>query len=301
MSTSALERARDFLLLNARLLERRLAELWLGEPAPAAAHAVLAALAAYRNPDGGLGHALEPDARAPESQPLAVDFALRVVEQVLDSPAGDDPGVRAEITAFAASLVPYLESVAAPSGGLPIVLPSVARYPRARHWGDGVFPPGLNPTAGIVTCLRRAGVRADWLDAADVFCRERVDALTDLDGHAAHNALHYLGHAPDRPWALAHRDAIAARLGELPYFHLYPGEGYGLTYGLTPLDIAPLPQDPLRELIPAGAVAAHLAELAAGQQTDGGWALSWEPPGPAAELEWRGVVTLQAARVLAAN
>ncbi|MFF5991384.1 hypothetical protein [Prauserella flavalba] len=297
MSTSALDRAHDFLVTHARLLERRLAELWLGKSAPATAFAVLDALAAYRNPDGGLGHALEPDARAPESQPLAVDFALEAVEQVLDSPAGADPVVRDRVAGFAESLVPYLESVAAPSGGLPIVLPSVARYPRAAHWGDGRFPPGLNPTAGIVTRLRRAGAKGAWLDTADEFCRAEIDRLTGLDGHSALNVLHFLAHAPDRDWAARQRAEIAGRLAGLPHFHLYPGEGYGLT----PLDLAPLPDDPLRELVPADAVTAHLTALAAAQQPDGGWPLPWEPPGPASLLEWRGVVTLKAARVLAAN
>src|SRR4029450_534973 len=33
------------------------------------AEAVLAALSGYRNADGGYGHGLEPDLRAPESQP----------------------------------------------------------------------------------------------------------------------------------------------------------------------------------------------------------------------------------------
>ncbi|PXY24777.1 hypothetical protein BAY59_22145 [Prauserella coralliicola] len=297
MSTPPLERARAFLLTHARLLERRLAELWLGTPTPATAYAVLDALAAYRNPDGGLGHALEPDARGPESQPLAVDFALEAVEQVLDSPTGADPAVRARVAEFAASLVPYLESVAAPSGGLPIVLPSIAAYPRASHWGDGRFPPGLNPTAGIVTRLRRAGAKGAWLDAADDFCRAEIDQLTDLDGHSALNVLHFLAHAPDQDWAAGHRAEIGGRLGDLPHFHLHPGEGYGLT----PLDLAPLPEDPLRELVPADAIAAHLTALAGAQQPDGGWPVSWEPPGPASLLEWRGVVTLKAARVLAAN
>ena len=51
---------------HARLLDRRRLELLLdgGEPT-----AVLAALEAYRNPDGGYGWGLEPDLRATESQP----------------------------------------------------------------------------------------------------------------------------------------------------------------------------------------------------------------------------------------
>jgi hypothetical protein len=36
------------------------------------------------------------------------------------------------------------------------------------------------------------------------------------------------------------------------------------------------------------------------QQADGGWAITWEPPGAAAALEYRGVETIRALRVLAA-
>jgi hypothetical protein len=44
----------------------------------------------------------------------------------------------------------------------------------------------------------------------------------------------------------------------------------------------------------------HLDRLQRDQQADGGWALTWEPPGAAAALEYRGVETVRALRVLAA-
>ena len=51
-------RARNYILTNARLLERLvfMVEFERGDPA-----AVGRAVAAYQNSDGGLGHALEPD------------------------------------------------------------------------------------------------------------------------------------------------------------------------------------------------------------------------------------------------
>ncbi|GAB3474802.1 hypothetical protein [Amycolatopsis cihanbeyliensis] len=141
-------------------MERRLAELHLDRGGAATAGAVLDAVAAYRNPDGGLGHGLEPDVRAPASQPLAVDFGLELVGQVLGSAAGADDTVRDRARALAEGLLPFLASVATADGGLPIVLPSVAAHPRAEHWGDGRFPAGLNPTAGVVARLRMAALAA---------------------------------------------------------------------------------------------------------------------------------------------
>ncbi len=294
MDNAALTRALGFLDTHARLLERRLARLWSGERDPAAAAAIVDVLAGYRNADGGLGHALEPDVRAPHSQPLAVDFAVNVLAQVLDTPAAADPAVRRKITAFAEGLVPYLESVTSPEGGLPIVLPDIADHARAEHWGDGRFPPGLNPTASIVAGLRKAGVSAAWIDAADAYCRAEIEALSGkVDAHTALNLLHFLASTPDRDWADRHGLSVE----DLTLFHLYPGEGYGLT----PLDFAPLPTNPVRAMFPADAIDAHLEALAAAQGEDGGWPVSWQPPGPAAELEWRGVVTAHAVRVLVAN
>lgn len=295
---SPVARAQTFLLTHARPLERRLAEVVLTDEARAdAALAVLDILRGHRNADGGLGHALEPDARTPTSQPLAVDFALDVVVQVLDSPTGRLDEVRAACRSFADSLVHYLTSVTGEEGGVPIVLPSVAEHPRAAHWGDGRFAPGLNPTANLVTRLRRAGVSAGWLTAADAFCRDRIESLPALDGHSALNVLTYLAGAPDRAWARRHTEAVARQWERMPYFALYPSR----EYGVTPLEIAPRPDDPARALFPAAAVEAHLDALVAAQQPDGGWPLTWEPPGPAAELEWRGVLALRNAAVLAAN
>jgi hypothetical protein len=60
--------AEQFVLANGRLIDRhRLAVLLHDAPtAP-----VLDALRAYRNADGGFGHALEPDVRAPASEPAS--------------------------------------------------------------------------------------------------------------------------------------------------------------------------------------------------------------------------------------
>ena len=73
-SSPPLARAEHFVWLTARVLEQRLfAYHFLG----GGADPVETALAAYRNDDGGYGHALEPDLRGPVSQPLHTAHALR--------------------------------------------------------------------------------------------------------------------------------------------------------------------------------------------------------------------------------
>jgi hypothetical protein len=95
--------AERFLLANARLLDRhRLAVLLHDGPI----EPVLDALRAYRNPDGGFGHALEPDIRAPSSEPSATMRALEVLEEV---GALDDP--------MAGEAAAWVASIAEPDGG----------------------------------------------------------------------------------------------------------------------------------------------------------------------------------------
>jgi hypothetical protein len=65
-------------------------------------------------------------------------------------------------------------------------------------------------------------------------------------------------------------------------------------YGLTPLDFAPLPDSYCRSLFPDELIAAHLKALEDEQQEDGGWPISWEPPGGTSRREWRACRTLKA-------
>src|SRR5580693_2956780 len=84
MTSPDLAAAAQFLAANARVLERRWFERLSGDGGDGP---VRDAVAAYRNPDGGFGHALEPDGRCPGSQPLAIEYALHLLH---DAGAWDD-------------------------------------------------------------------------------------------------------------------------------------------------------------------------------------------------------------------
>ncbi|MCP9972793.1 hypothetical protein LUX57_53370 [Actinomadura madurae] len=64
---------------HARPLDRRRFELLTGE---GDRDALLAAVNAYRNPDGGYGHGLEPDLRSRTSQPGPALHAFEVFEEL---------------------------------------------------------------------------------------------------------------------------------------------------------------------------------------------------------------------------
>src|SRR6476661_5154691 len=118
--STVLERAADFIWRNTRLLDRRrFSHLFLG----AATSPVVAALQAYQNADGGFGNALEPDKRCPDSQPVDVEVALRVLDEL-----GDDSVWRVGIVERA---IDFLAEITTPDGGIPFVLPSVRAFPRA--------------------------------------------------------------------------------------------------------------------------------------------------------------------------
>jgi hypothetical protein len=272
----------DFLAREARLLEQRLyATLFEGAPAAG----VVEALRGYQNEDGGFGHGLEPDKRCPASQPLDVQVALETLSAAGTS---DAPMLQRACD--------YLAAVGS-DGGVPCVLPSIAAYPRAAHWGDGDFPPGLNPTAAIVGLLYALGVDHPWLDAATGFCWRELDRELPRDAHGLVVTFGFLEHVPDRRRAEALAEPVAA---QLPDAELFLADADAEGYGLTPLAFAPTPDSRWRQLFDDAQIEAHLDRLERDQQADGGWPVSWEPPSEASRLEWRGIVTLGALRTLSA-
>ena len=67
------------------------------------------------------------------------------------------------------------------------------------------------------------------------------------------------------------------------------------------LDLAPFPDDPVRELLDDAAVARDLDRLERGRRPDGGWAVDFGSYSEAAALEWRGYATVSGVAVLRAN
>jgi hypothetical protein len=275
-----LDRARDFVLRNARLLDRhRFAFLYEdGPPEP-----VLAALRAYRNDDGGFGHALEPDLRGAASQPVLLEHALAILDEV---DRFDDDLVRGACD--------WLDSVTTSDGGVPFVLPAVADAPHAEWW-VATGEANVNPTAGIAGLLHKHGVTHPWIERATAFCWRSLGRETDAVGpDDAISVLRFLEHVPDRVAAEAAFEPLAERIrGEL--VTLDPStEGY--VKG--PLDFAPAPERLARRLFDDADIARSLDALADSQEEDGGWPITWEPPSPAAVLEWRGFMTVAALGVL---
>lgn len=279
------ERAQDFIWRNARLIDRhRFAQLFLG----GSAAPVLTALRAYQNPDGGFGHALEPDKRCPDSQPIDQEIALRILDEI----GLDSPGARE----LARQACDFLVTITRPEGGIPFVLPTVRRYPRAPWWDADHDPPAaINPTAAIAGLLHKHQVAHPWLTGATDYCWRFIADSQTAEMHDLAAILTFLEHHPDRARAGAAFKSVSKRV--LGAVAIDPGaEGY--IWG--PLDAAPTPQSLCRRLFADDLIAAHLDALIARQQPDGGWAITWPAPSPAAEREWRGAATIAALKALRA-
>ena len=275
-------RAQEFVWANARLLERQLfAALFAGgEKEP-----VLAALRAYQNADGGFGNGLEPDKRDPHSQPVDCEHALHIVDEI---DGFDDPLV--------ARLCDFLPTITTTDGGLPFALPTVNDYPRAPWWSADADPPAsLNPTAAIVGLLLKHGVRHPWITQAADYCWGAISESETSEFHTLLPVITFLEHAADRVRAEHELERIAARL-RAPGVIATDPDATG--YVQKPLDWAPRADSWARRLFPDDLLAGHLKALAARQQADGGWPISWDPISEGVRIEWRGWVTIQALRTL---
>jgi hypothetical protein len=186
-----------------------------------------------------------------------------------------------------------LSTVSGEAGGVPAILASAELYPRAAHWEIAASPAdSLNPTSMIVGLLHALNIGHAWLDRADPFCWRRLETETVTGGPTLAAAFMFLNHAPDRRRAVAAAERLADAIPEADFFRLQPGPSTG--YATTPLDLVPWPDAMAAGLFAEELLAAHLDDLEAAQDDDGGWPLTWEPPGPGATLEWRGRETLRA-------
>jgi hypothetical protein len=284
MTSTAAGRAAGFMTSGPRILERRRFDLLFAD-GPAAP--VRAALLAYANPDGGFGHALEPDLRGPGSQPLPAQHALEILLDELGTP--DDPLVGATCD--------WLEAHSSPEGGVPFVLAGAFEHPHAPWFAAGEqTDAGLNPAAAIAALLHAHGVEHPWRERATAFCWDAIERLESSSAYELRAILPFLQHAPDRDRAARALERIAPFIAE--QVTLDPAAGGRDKH--RPWDFAPDPGSPARALFDDATFDANLDALAAAQQDDGGWTFDWLVWTPATELEWRGIMTIRNLGILRA-
>ncbi|MEV0219665.1 hypothetical protein [Streptomyces sp. NPDC050704] len=276
---SRIDSARQFMEGTARLLERRRLEVFL-DGAPV--EPVLTALRAYRNPDGGFGHALEPDVCCPGSQPSA---ALSALDVLAESGATDDPMVTATAD--------WVAAIARPDGGVPQVLPSALGHPHT-PWMEPRDESGFL-TFALAGRLHQLGVEHPWLDVATAWSWQELESQKGAGGYSVVFGLQFLDAVPDPDRAAAAVDRLRPLIrpdGTVPIPGGIEGEH------VKPLALSPRPDTPSRALFTPAQIDADLDRLESEQLDDGGWDFDFLHWMPAQSAAWRGIVTLGALHIL---
>jgi hypothetical protein len=270
--------AERFVWASARLLDRhRYTLLFADGPA----EPVLAALSGYQNPDGGFGHALEPDLRSPGSQPAPTLYALEMLAEAgrLDH----DMAVRA---------LAWVSRIARPDGGVPSALPGFEEYPHAPWWTTEMgTDEGSMLTFGLAAVLHAGGVTGDeWLPRATDWCWREIEATSQPSAYTLRYMCMFLDAVPDSERAQAAVQRLSATVDPTAIAPAGGAEGEALR----PLDFSPRPGTRSRVLVGQPAIEAHLDEVQEQQQPDGGWMFDWLAWSPAQTADWRGTVTIRA-------
>jgi hypothetical protein len=287
--------ARNFIETSGRPLEVALLRHGLGE---SSAEAVMVALIAFQNPDGGFGHGLEPDMRSPASTAIATSIGLRLLVRI-GAPARHPTVVGA---------IDWLDGALDRENGVwPIVGRGVELAPHAPWWtwsddlSAGWNGFRFNPTAEILAHLYhyRAATPAGVFESAEAGLRRALGEIELLEGAYDLKCAIRLAGADGLPADLAKplealvRRSVAAN---------DPADEHA-----SPFDAAATPSSPFADLVD-GRIEAGLTGLIDSQAEDGGW--TWNPEWnwgfvdkkawADAHRDWRGWITRENLETLTA-
>jgi hypothetical protein len=295
LTYAGFDRARQFLLTEARPLERALFQLAFED---GSVDQVFSLLKAYQNPDGGFGQALEPDVRTPTSSALCTEMGLRYLAE--HGAAVENPMVKAALKNLLGTFDPEAQ--------VWCVLPTDANdHPHAPWWHDedGSLARAFDnylviPRAGILASLHHfaIGVPADWLT---VITKRTVRDILDLDPNrfgGGGDTLVYALRLADAP-GLDDRFKTSLRpfLRQIADITVTRDPEAWSSYSTPPLKLAPTPDSSIADLM-ADDLQVYLDYLIDQQSPEGTWEPTWNWGGnyPAdwtqAKQEWRGILTL---------
>ncbi len=260
--------------------------------------AVLAALTAYQNDDGGFGRALEPDLRAEESSALCTSIAFQILRSV---------GAPADHPLVAGGIEFLLRSLDEERMQWRIIPRSATESPHARWWNhtsdEGLYRSfSPNPTVEIL------GYFYDYreLVAGDLVARVRDRIFGHLDEAAAlemHELRCYLRLLRTQRLASESRDRLLEKLVPLIEKTVTADPAQLTEYGLHPLDVVDEPASPFLSGREA-AVGANLDYLITSQGADGSWSPGWSwgelypEEWKRARREWSGILTFDSLTML---
>lgn len=289
MDNKIMESAKSFIYKNARLLDRRRFEYFFEGGSK---EAVIAALAAYQNGDGGFGNALEPDIRCPYSQPIPTEVALLMMDEI-----------ECFDREIILGIVTYLRSITVQTGGFPFALPELNEYPHAPWWTVKNEPvaANINPTGRIMGLLFKQNVVTDFYDEAwfQRSLRYVWEYMNDNEPGGYHDSVHwisFLKHVPDRHKAEKIIDSKLDKVLSQPETIERNPTAEGYVHRV--LDWAPSRESYAAKFISEKEFEVHLSHLLDSQLEDGGWPINWPEVSPGAGMEWRGCITVDRLKTL---
>lgn len=281
-------RARDFILANARMIERRLFDFHFNG---GSANGVFHAVYAYRNSDGGFGHGMEPDTASPESQPLFSVMAIETLDEVgyLD----------AEL--ILKDFMPYFESITTEKGGIPWMFRPKSEYPSGSHFKTVKERAALSTTAPLLGILEKYQIDIPWMKKAEQFVWDEIERIKEK-----HVFCHLC--VPRRLRFLQYtknRDKAANAIDDLKNWILADGvickdrsdDGWGLYEKPHSLNYAPSSESILSPLFTKETIESDIEGLINRQKDDGRWD-TWYGISEGTKLEWAGIQTLWTLKTL---
>ncbi|WP_430966671.1 hypothetical protein [Spongiimicrobium sp. 2-473A-2-J] len=281
-------KARDFILTNARMIERRLFQFHFENDGP---EGVFHAVYAYRNADGGFGHGMEPDTASPESQPLFSIMALETLDEV---------GYLTK-DIILDDFMPYFESITTDKGGIPWMLRPKNDYPCEAHFKSVKEWAALSTTAPLLGMLEKYRIEIPWMQKAEQFVWGEIERIKEKHVFCylcVPRKLQFLQYTKSK-------DKAGKALNDLKKWILADGvlckdksdEGWGLYEKPHSLSYAPSPESILYPIFTKEMISADLNELIDRQKNDGGWH-TWYGLSPGMKLEWAGIQTLWTLKTL---
>ncbi|UOY06847.1 hypothetical protein L0P88_23380 [Muricauda sp. SCSIO 64092] len=281
-------KARDFILTNARMIERRLFHFHFENDGP---EGVFHAVYAYRNPDGGFGHGMEPDTASPESQPLFSIMALETLDEV--------DYLTKEI--ILNDFMPYFKSITTEKGGIPWMLRPKSSYPCEEHFKTVKEWAALSTTAPLLGILEKYKIDIPWKQKAEQFVWSEFDRIKEKHVFCylcVPRWLTFLKYTKSQ-------EKAQGTIKNLKNWILTDGvickdtsdTGWGLYGKPHSLNYATSPQSILHSLFTEETIESDLNELINKQQEDGRWD-TWYGISDGTKLEWAGIQTLWTLKTL---
>lgn len=288
LSKENFDKARDFILANARMIERRLFDFHFnGGSATGVFHSVYA----YRNNDGGFGFGMEPDTASPESQPLFSIMALEILDEV--------NYLNPEL--ILKDFMPYFESITTDKGGIPWMFRPKSEYPCGGHFKTVKEWAALSTTSSLLGILEKYKIDIPWMKNAEKFVWSEIDRIQEKHVFChlcIPRRLHFLEHTKNREKAaiaINNLKTWIAADGVLSQDRLDDGWGlYGKPHSLS---YSPYTENVLNPIFSKEAIESDIKGLIEKQKNDGRWD-TWYGISEGTKLEWAGIQTLWTLKIL---